>query len=601
MPYQQVVQPPKRPVGRGAIADTPTGKTAPVGGTMKDHRRPAVRGQGHGSHSISHPRGVPGMVSVQLPCKEGGLPSESMPTAPPPPPPAPERTQPQWRGQTRSTLCDPAWLVVNFCSSRWRKDLEHILKVYYKYNVDHFTETDWSWVKERFFDLFLQHKKETLEVKEARPLDFMFYMQDLFYQATGLHLDGLESFTQWIKRGSYYHGIVAQQDCLQECPHLVGAPLPRWPQVAPSKSCRESQMRYDAQVPSSSGPSAGAMVAPVAETPIAEAPVAETSIMEEMPAEALIAPPSPPAPMETGGVGDGQLWVEQVEAGEEEPFQRSRPAKCPHSQSRRHEPTSWLPFPLQDHEGRFASISWLYEHAAAQSATPHNVAGWAIKHLHPNLLPQKATSLGNQVACMIAEYHLTASAHQSSLRLIIPHVVAPLLPPLKNYVLGVSFEGTWDVRVMDHAMALQVAVWLHRLDMAMGGKALASESLEAGQHYQGPLLESFLTPRMSGLTYQEKIVGPLTSPYVTSKCITLVNRRCSRGSLKHSGNWTRQTRPPGRASRKKLIRGVRASRCSKSVSRITRLNSGRSHQRAASLLMTVRSTMVHRLRWLWPL
>ena len=55
---------------------------------------------------------------------------------------------------------------------------------------------------------------------------------------------------------------------------------------------------------------------------------------------------------------------------------------------------------------------------------------------------------------MIAEYHLTVSARQSNLRLIIPEEVAPLLPPLKNYVPGVVFEGTQDVRVVDHAMAL---------------------------------------------------------------------------------------------------------------------------------------------------
>ena len=303
-PYQQAVQPPKRPAGRGVIADTPAGKTTPMGGTMQDQGRPAVRGQGHSSHSVSHPRGVPGMVSAQPLHQEGGLPSGLMPSAPPPPP-APERTQPQWGGRTRSTLHDPAQLEANFCSSGWRKDLEHILKVYYKYSVDHFTESDWSRIKERFFDHFLQHKKEALELKEAHPLDFMAYIQDLFYQATGIHLDGLGSFTRWIKRGSYYHGIVAQQGRLQECLHLAGAPLPRWPQVAPSESCRESQMRSDAQVPSSSRPSAGATAVPVAETPIAEAPVAEaavaeTSIMEEMPAEAPIAPPSPPAPMETG-------------------------------------------------------------------------------------------------------------------------------------------------------------------------------------------------------------------------------------------------------------------------------------------------------------
>ena len=106
---------------------------------------------------------------------------------------------------------------------------------------------------------------------------------------------------------------------------------------------------------------------------------------------------------------------------------------------------------------------------------------------------------------MIAEYHLTASAHQSSLHLILPPEAAPLLPAIKNYVLGVSFEGTRDVRVMDHAVSLRVAIWLHRLDMTGEGEALASKSLEAGQHHQGPLLESFLAPRTSGLTFQEVV------------------------------------------------------------------------------------------------
>ena len=165
-------------------------------------------------------------------------------------------------------------------------------------------------------------------------------------------------------------------------------------------------MRSDTQVPSSSRPSAGVMVAPVAAAPVAVAPMAEAAVMEEMPDKAPITPPSPPAPMETGGVGDGPSWAEQVEEVKEEPFQQSRPAKCPRFLSRRREPTSRLPFPLQDHAGRFASVTRLYEHAAAQPATSHNAAGRAIRHLHPELLPHQATSLGNQVACMIVEYHL---------------------------------------------------------------------------------------------------------------------------------------------------------------------------------------------------
>ena len=259
-----------------------------------------------------------------------------------------------------------------------------------------------------------------MALKEARPMDFMAYIQDLFYQATGLHLDGLGSFTGWIKKGSYYHGIVAQQGCLHECLHLTGAPLPRWPQVAPSKSCRESQMKLDAQIPSSSRPSVGATAAPIAETPVAEVPVAEVPVVEipivEAPvgkaqgAEALVAPSSTPAPMETGRVGDGQSWAEQMEAGEEEAFQRSRLAKHARSQLRRRKPKQPLPFPLRDSEGRLTSISQLYAHVAEQPVTEHNVAGSAIMHLHPEMLLQNARCLGNQVTCMIAEYHLTASA-----------------------------------------------------------------------------------------------------------------------------------------------------------------------------------------------
>ena len=143
----------------------------------------------------------------------------------------------------------------------------------------------------------------------------MAYIEDHFYKATGLHLDCLRSFTVWIKQGSYYHALVAQQGCLHECLHLAGIALPRWPQVTPSESHRESQIKSDAQTTSSSRPSVGAMVAPVAETPVVEAPVDETPG-----AGAPVAPSGTPAPMETGGAGDGHLWAEQMEAGKDEAF-----------------------------------------------------------------------------------------------------------------------------------------------------------------------------------------------------------------------------------------------------------------------------------------
>ena len=198
--------------------------------------------------------------------------------------------------------------------------------------------------------------------------------------------------------------------------------------------------------------------------------------------------------METGRAGDSQSWVERVEAGIDEEFQQDRPAKRCRSQSRRREERPMLPFPLQDSEGRLTSVSQLYKHAGEQPATRHNVAAQGIMHLHLKMLPRKATCLGNQVVCMITEYHLTGSARgPSSLSPLLPEAATTLLPPIKDYVPGVTFEGTRDVRVLDHARTLQVAAWLHQLDMSAGGDGMASETLEALWHSQGPLLNLFLT------------------------------------------------------------------------------------------------------------
>ena len=108
---------------------------------------------------------------------------------------------------------------------------------------------------------------------------------------------------------------------------------------------------------------------------------------------------------------------------------------------------------------------------------------------------------------MIAEYHLTSSARVSAtLSLVLPEAAKLSLSAIKTYVSNISFEGTQDVRVLDHAKALRVAVWLHRIDMAVGGDQLASETLDMSQHCLGCLLESFLIPATHDLMFRE-VVG----------------------------------------------------------------------------------------------
>ena len=113
-----------------------------------------------------------------------------------------------------------------------------------------------------------------------------------------------------------------------------------------------------------------------------------------------------------------------------------------------------LPFPLQDTEGRLASVKRLYKYAGEQMPPWDDVAGWAIRHLHPEILPWDARRLRNQVVCMIAEYHLTSSARVSTtLSPVLLEAAKLLLPAIKTYASNVSFEGTRDVRVLDRAKA----------------------------------------------------------------------------------------------------------------------------------------------------
>ena len=210
--------------------------------------------------------------------------------------------------------------------------------------------------------------------------------------------------------------------------------------------------------------------------------------------------------METGGAGNGRSWVEQTE--DEDDFKRCRPVKRPWSQSRRHENRPTYPFLLQDEEGRCTSAQEIYRHSGQQPLAHHNAATMGITHLHPKVLPRNARSLGNQVLCMIAEYHLVSHAQgSSSLSPLLLEAVTELLLPLDKYTGGVGFRETRDMRVMDRDKTLQITTWLHRLDMAAAEKdQITSQTLEAAQHKNGPLVDLLLAPMMGNLTFVE-VVG----------------------------------------------------------------------------------------------
>ena len=185
---------------------------------------------------------------------------------------------------------------------------------------------------------------EALRIKEESPLDYMPFIAEEFHAATGMHLHELPDFTRWIKKGSYYHGLLVYRGQIEEIPHLIGEDLPKWPQLKPSESRQDSYNRAEGPVAGSSEPATRPMAAPTQETPMEEPPMVEAPVPG--PSHS-----SPPALMETGRVGDGQSWADWVEASTEAEFQQARPPKCSHSQSRKWEVVPMLPFPLQDSEG----------------------------------------------------------------------------------------------------------------------------------------------------------------------------------------------------------------------------------------------------------
>ena len=69
------------------------------------------------------------------------------------------------------------------------------------------------------------------------------------------------------------------------------------------------------------------------------------------------------------------------------------------------------------------------------------------------------------------------------------------LPPLADYALPKDRSGATDVRVRDHrARTLRVAVWCHRLDMALSEEPASSGSLVRSRHRLRDLLAYFLGP-----------------------------------------------------------------------------------------------------------
>ena len=388
-------------------------------------------------------------------------------------------------------------------------------------------------VKTKFFEYLGQHQEEWRAIKEEKPLQYMPYMESHFQALTGIRLEGLSQFTGWINPSSYYHGVIARKGQLHMCLHLAGTEPPKGPQICPSQTCSVTQKEEETSTTS-------------LHTPGKEGSVTQGARSDS------------PTPMETGGVGDGQSWVEQAEANATEEWRRGRPAKHCWSASRKREGWSTNPFPLQDSKGRCEDVQQLYQHAGELTPACHNVAAQGMAHHHPGMESGEAKSLNNQVVCMILEYHLTCLSQGSScIDLVLLEAAKDLLPPIEEYLADDSFHGTRDLGVKEKAKTLRVAVWLHHLDMAAAEDGTASLSLDVTWHGRGPLLEFLLAPRTSSLTFEEVVQWVLAeNRHKTESSLDNVQRLRARLQRELKDLSQAHKVEPDKSSRKKIKRDM---------------------------------------------
>ena len=147
-------------------------------------------------------------------------------------------------------------------------------------------------------------------------------------------------------------------------------------------------------------------------------------------------------------------------------------------------------------QARREAIGQIYNCMDGKDPPPHNIASEALRAYYSGVDPQTLKTWACQILCMISEYHMVCVTMGSPVTSpILPGVIEDQLPPLTDYTSPEDRSGMTNVRIRDHqARTLRVAVWLHRLDMALSEESATSGSLVRTRHSLGCLLAYFLGP-----------------------------------------------------------------------------------------------------------
>ena len=148
-------------------------------------------------------------------------------------------------------------------------------------------------------------------------------------------------------------------------------------------------------------------------------------------------------------------------------------------------------------QARQEAIGQIYNHVDGKDPPPCNITSEALWAYYSGVDPQALKTWACQILCMISEYHMACMTRGSPVTSsILPREIEDRLPSLTDYASPEDRSGVTDIMVWDHqARTLRVAVWLHRLDMALSEEPAALGSLVRTRHGLRRLLAYFLGPR----------------------------------------------------------------------------------------------------------
>ena len=104
---------------------------------------------------------------------------------------------------------------------------------YFRLNYRQEPASKWPELKAKFFKFLIDHHSEWKSIRNNDPLGYLPYMEAQFERVTGYKLVGLGACMEWIRAGTYYHWVIAQQGQLGRCPRFAGTPLPEGPMTPP--------------------------------------------------------------------------------------------------------------------------------------------------------------------------------------------------------------------------------------------------------------------------------------------------------------------------------------------------------------------------------